>query len=390
MTSYAYAATAPAYGAFLGFDHVHFLVGNAKLTADWYVTRMGFSRLAYRGLETGSRDVVSHVVRNGGVTFVFTSALTPASATVHGSDVSAHVARHGDGVKDVAFSVADARAVHAFAVARGARSVAEPAETRDAHGSVVTATVAAYGDTVHTFVSRGAYTGPFLPGYAAAAGGAAAEAFAGAPPVALDFVDHVVGNMEDQGMEPAVRWYEEKLSFHRFWSVDDTQMNTEFSALRSVVVADHDERVKMPLNEPAPGKRKSQIQEFCDYYAGAGVQHIALNTRDIIGAIAALRARGVGFLRVPDTYYDDLERRLAGAPFTVKEDLATLRRLNILVDMDEKGYLLQLFTQTVQDRPTVFLEIIQREGCSGFGAGNLCARVRARGEGAAACAAKRS
>jgi len=184
-------------------------------------------------------------------------------------------------------------------------------------------------------------------------------------------VDHIVGNVPEGDMEPTVQWYEKMLSFHRFWSVDDTQMHTEFSALKSIVVADHTERVKMPINEPAKGKRKSQIQEYCDYYAGAGVQHIALNTRDIISAITHLRARGVGFLRVPDAYYDSLEARLASAGCKVKEDLATIRKLNILLDMDDKGYLLQLFTQCVQDRPTVFLEVIQREGCSGFGAGNF-------------------
>ena len=208
------------------------------------------------------------------------------------------------------------------------------------------------------------------PGYRAA--DAAADAFASfTPPIGLDFVDHIVGNVPEGDMEPTVQWYEKMLSFHRFWSVDDSQMHTEFSALRSIVVADHGEAVKMPINEPAAGKRKSQIQEYCDYYAGAGVQHIALNTRDIISAITHLRARGVVFLRVPDTYYEALEARLASAGVKVKEDLATLRRLNILLDMDDKGYLLQLFTQCIQDRPTVFLEVIQREGCSGFGAGNF-------------------
>jgi 4-hydroxyphenylpyruvate dioxygenase len=343
MTDYVYTGSAPDYGSFEGFDHVHWIVGNAKLMADWYVTRMGFTRVAFRGLETGSRALASHVVRQGRVTFVLTSALVDNdSARLLGSDVGAHLRAHGDGVKDIAFSVTDARAVYAYAVARGARSVAEPVESRDEDGAVVTATVATYGETTHTFVQRSVrggapYGGAFLPGYARAPAAADGAALALLPAVGLDFIDHCVGNMPAAGMEPAVAWYEQMLSFHRFWSVDDTQMSTEHSALRSIVVADHDERVKMPINEPAPGKRKSQIQEFCDYYAGAGVQHIALNTRDIVGAITALRARGVGFLRVPDTYYDALEKRLAGAPFTVKEDLATIRKLNILVDMDEKG-----------------------------------------------------
>ena len=344
------------------------------------MARFGFRRVAYRGLETGSRELVSHVVRQGRVTFVFTTALTPAGAQLLGQDVGAHLLAHGDGVKDVAFTVSDARAVYAYAVERGARSIAAPAELTDAEGTVVTATVQTYGDTTHTFVQRSggggggggaapAYAGAFLPGFRAVAVEDPLETVT--PPVGLDFIDHIVGNVEDGDMEPTVSWYEKMLAFHRFWSVDDKEMNTEFSALRSIVVADFTEVVKMPINEPAAAKRKSQIQEYCDYYAGAGVQHIAINTRNILAAIERLRARGVVFLRVPDTYYEDLERRLAGAPFAVKEDLAELKRLNILLDMDEKGYLLQLFTQCIQDRPTVFLEIIQREGCSGFGAGNF-------------------
>jgi 4-hydroxyphenylpyruvate dioxygenase len=403
-TSYEFdASTAerPSYGSFLGFDHVHFVCGNAKcggsverrirlsspltrllprptrrrrpcrrrLTADWYVARFGFRRVAYRGLETGSRALVSHVVRQGAVTFVLTSALNPGGAELLGSDIGAHLVKHGDGVKDIAFSVTDARAVYEYAVSRGARSVAAPAELADADGAVVTATVQTYGDTTHTFVQRGGFAGAFLPGFRAVAAEDPLERVT--PPVGLDFIDHIVGNVPDREMEPTVQWYEKMLSFHRFWSVDDSQMHTAFSALRSVVVADFDEVVKMPINEPAAGQRKSQIQEYCDYYAGAGVQHIAINTRDIIGAIARLRARGVAFLRVPDAYYDALEARLARAPFAVKQDLAELKRLNILLDMDDKGYLLQLFTSCVQDRPTVFLEIIQREGCSGFGAGNF-------------------
>jgi 4-hydroxyphenylpyruvate dioxygenase len=345
-------------------------VGNARLSADFFVSRFGFSRVAYRGLETGSRDLVTHVLRQGRITFAFTSALNPGGDALLGSDVGAHVARHGDGVKDIAFTVTDARAVFEYAVARGATPVAPPRTLEDGAGAVVTATVQTYGDTTHTFVQRDAYTGAFLPGFRAA--DPTPDAFAAfTPPIGLDFVDHIVGNVPEGDMEPTVQWYEKMLSFHRFWSVDDSQMHTEFSALKSIVVADHTEVVKMPINEPAKGKRKSQIQEYCDYYAGAGVQHIALNTRDIISAITHLRARGVSFLRVPDTYYDALDTRLASAGVKVKEDLATLRKLNILLDMDDKGYLLQLFTQCIQDRPTVFLEVIQREGCSGFGAGNF-------------------
>ena len=374
------SATRPSYGDFLGFDHVQFLCGNAKcvgavrmqhshtihslnlppsrppcprLTADWFVARFGFRRIAYRGLETGSRALVSHVVRQGRVTFVLTSALNPAPTELLGQDIGAHLVKHGDGVKDIAFSVSDARALYAYAVERGAKAIAAPAELTDAQGTVVCATVQTYGDTTHTFVQRVGAGGE--AGSAAGGGGGSGAAYAGAflpgfkavdledplekvtPPVGLDFIDHIVGNVPDGDMEPTVQWYEKMLSFHRFWSVDDTQMNTEFSALRSIVVADHTEVVKMPINEPATAKRKSQIQEYCDYYAGAGVQHIAINTRDIVAAITHLRARGVSFLRVPDTYYTALEARLAKAPFSVKEDLATLKRLNILLDMDDKG-----------------------------------------------------
>ena len=359
MTSYAYAGAPPEHGAEMtGFDHVRWWCGNAKLAASFYVTRMGFTHVAYQGLETGHRSVCSHVVQQGSVRFVLSSPLGGAeTAAGTGSDarlcaeMNAHLAAHGDGVKDVAFAVSDCRAIFAAAVKRGAAVVAEPREERDAHGAVVLATVRTYGDTLHSFVQRLDYTGPFLPGFRAV-DGAADPALAFTPPVGLSFIDHVVGNMPDLGMEPAVRWYEDVLQFHRFWSVDDRQMSTEHSALRSIVVADHSERVKMPINEPAPGKRKSQIQEYCEFYGGAGVQHIALNTPDIITAITRLRARGMGFLRVPDTYYSAMEEKLKAGGIALKEDIAAIRRLNILVDFDEKGYLLQLFTAPIQDRPT--------------------------------------
>jgi len=350
---------------------------------------VGFTHVAYKGLETGSRDVCAHVVQQGRIRFVLSSPLhagTAASAASAGAssaaaaaggatetaaEMNAHLAAHGDGVRDVAFAVSDCRAIFASAVKRGAAVVAEPREESDEHGTVVIATVRTYGDTLHSFVQRGDYRGAFLPGFRAAAAGAADPLLRVTPPVGLDFIDHVVGNMPDLGMEPAVRWYEQVLQFHRFWSVDDKQMSTEHSALRSIVVADFGELVKMPINEPAAAKKKSQIQEYCDFYGGPGVQHIALNTSDIIAAITHLRARGLGFLRVPDTYYAAMRERLAAAGMAVKEDLAVLQRLNILVDFDEKGYLLQLFTAPIQDRPTMFLEVIQRAGCSGFGAGNF-------------------
>lgn len=273
------------------------------------------------------------------------------------------------GVKDVAFQVSDVRALYASAVSRGGESVMEPTELSDENGTVLMATIKTYGETVHTFVERRSYKGAFLPGYRAVTKVDPMESIT--PSIGLDFVDHVVGNMPDTGMAPTVEFYERVLQFHRFWTVDDSQIHTEFSALRSTVMADYDEVVKMPINEPAKGLRKSQIQEFVEYYGGSGVQHIALNTRDIINAITQLRARGVEFLSVPATYYESLRARLAHVDFTVKEDLDVLQGLNILVDFDDRGYLLQLFTAPLQDRPTVFLEIIQREGCSGFGAGNF-------------------
>jgi 4-hydroxyphenylpyruvate dioxygenase len=338
-------------------------------TASFYTTRLGFTPFAYRGLETGSRSVVSHVVRQNRIFFVFSSALNPTPTELLGDEMGSHLARHGDGVKDVAFTVQDCRAIYASAVSRGAKSISEPQELTDENGTVVMATVQTYGHTVHTFVERKNYTGPFLPGYRAVT--STDPLLNVTPPIGLDFVDHVVGNMPDKGMEPTVQWYEKILQFHRFWTVDDKQIHTEYSSLRSIVVADYDEVVKMPINEPADGKRKSQIQEYVEYYSGAGVQHIALCTRDIITAITHLRARGVDFLRVPDTYYEALRVRLSAAPIKVREDLDVLQRLNILVDLDDKGYLLQLFTAPTQDRPTLFLEVIQREGCSGFGAGNF-------------------
>lgn len=330
---------------------------------------MGFTHVAYRGLETGSRDVATHVVRQGDVTFCFSSPLNSTGVVELGQDMAGHMAVHGDGVKDVAFAVDDAAGIYAEAVKRGAESVRAPETLTDEHGTVVIATVKTYGDTVHTFVQRNDYKGAFMPGYMATTTPEPMADFT--PPIGLDFVDHVVGNMPDGGMMPVVEWYEKVLQFHRFWSVDDSQIHTEYSSLRSVVMADYTEKIKMPINEPASGKRKSQIQEYVDYYSGPGVQHIALNTRDVVAAITHLRARGVDFLKVPDSYYDSLKARLAASSITVEEDMDVLQSLNILVDFDDKGYLLQLFTKPLMDRPTVFLEIIQREGNSGFGAGNF-------------------
>ncbi|KAJ3113490.1 hypothetical protein HDU96_003357 [Phlyctochytrium bullatum] len=363
MTSYENNGPRPAVGRYFGFDHLTFWVGNAKQAASFYVTRFGFEPLGYKGLETGSRQVVSHAVKQNNIVFIFQSPLNPGNEAF---DLFA--SKHGDGVKDVAFTVDDARGIFKKAVERGAKPIREPEELKDEFGTAVIATVATYGDVEHTFVERKDYKGPFLPGFAKAA---ADPLTAILPPVKLLKVDHCVGNQPDNEMVIACDFYEKALDFHRFWSVDDTQMHTEYSALRSIVMADYDEVVKMPINEPAAGKKKSQIQEYVEYNAGAGVQHIALLSDDIISDVSNLRARGVDFLSIPDTYYENLRIRLAASPVQVKEDLDILQKLQILIDFDEKGYLLQIFTKPLEDRPTLFIEIIQRRNHSGFGAGNF-------------------
>nr|NP_001104220.1 uncharacterized protein LOC100126650 [Xenopus laevis]AAI53802.1 LOC100126650 protein [Xenopus laevis] len=366
MTSYTDKGPKPEVGRYLAFDHITFYVGNAKQAAAYYATRFGFEPIGYRGLETGHRDVASHVVRSHNATFVFQTPLNPGS-----HPISDHVALHGDGVKDVAFQVEDCRGIYQRAVERGAKSVRAPWEESDEFGTVVMATIQTYGDTTHTFVERTNYKAPervFLPGYRTCEPEFINTVL---PEVHLLNVDHVVGNQPDNMMTPVAEWYEKMLMFHRFWSVDDTQMHTDYSALRSIVVTDYDENIKMPINEPAPGKKKSQIQEYVDYYGGAGVQHIALRTDDILRDVTAMRKRGLEFLTIPRTYYKNLRARLAMSAVKVEEDLAEIEKLSILVDFDEEGYLLQIFTKPLEDRPTLFIEIIQRHNHQGFGAGNF-------------------
>ena len=297
MTSYESKGEEPTNGKFCGFDHVHWWVGNAKQAASFYCARFGFEYLAYKGLETGERNIVTHVVRQGKIVFAFSSALNPSGAKALGDDLGRHLVMHGDGVKDVAFTVESCQSIFDAAVERGAEVASPVEEAKDEHGSVVMGSVKTYGDTVHTFVQRGDYTGAFLPGFKDMRDQTDALA-SFTPPIGLAFIDHVVGNMPADGMTPAVEYYERVMQFHRFWSVDDKQMHTEYSALRSVVMADYSHVIKMPINEPAAGKKKSQIQEYVDYYGSAGVQHIALNTPDIISAITYLRQRGVTFLSV--------------------------------------------------------------------------------------------
>uniref|UniRef100_T1PFE8 4-hydroxyphenylpyruvate dioxygenase n=1 Tax=Musca domestica TaxID=7370 RepID=T1PFE8_MUSDO len=324
---------------------------------------MGFTPLGYQGLETGSRRYARHAVKQNKIVFVFVS-----SYETDDEEHGLHLMRHGDGVKDVAFEVEDIEAIFNLAKERGAEVVRELWEESDEFGTVKFATIKTYGDTTHTFVDRRNYRGVFLPGFKATVEDPLLKLL---PPAKLDFIDHVVGNQPDLEMEPVAAWYERVLQFHRFWSVDDSQIHTEYSALRSIVMANYEETVKMPINEPAKGKKKSQIQEYVEYYGGAGVQHIALNTSDIITAIENLRARGMEFLTIPPSYYEILTENLKHSRTKIKEDMEVLKKLNILIDYDENGYLLQIFTKNMQDRPTLFLEVIQRHNHNGFGAGNF-------------------
>lgn len=365
MTTFTDKGEKPVAGRFVHFDHVRFWVGNAKQAAFWYCVNFGFEPFAYRGLETGSRRVVSHAIRQNKIIFVFESALTPGN-----QEMGDHLVTHGDGVKDVAFEVEDLDAIVQRAKEVGAKVVREIYQEEDDDGVVRYASIQTYGDTVHTLVERNKYKGLFLPGFKTHPH--QPEILKAMPTVGLRFIDHCVGNQPDLQMESAAAWYEKMLQFHRFWSIDDTMIHTEYSALRSIVVTNWEETIKMPINEPAMGRRAvSQIQEYVDYYGGAGVQHIALNTSDIIGAITALRARGLEFLSIPKSYYDQLRERLKSAKITVTEDMDTLQKLQILVDYDDNGYLLQIFSKPCQDRPTLFLEIIQRHNHQGFGAGNF-------------------
>lgn len=370
MTTYTDKGPKPDGGKFLSFDHITFYVGNAKQAASYYTTRFGFEDYAYQGLETGSRQLVKHAVRQNRIVFVFVSAYEPGHR-----ELGDHLVRHGDGVKDVAFEVEDLDVIVRRAKERGAKVVRDVWEESDEHGTVRFATVQTYGDTVHTFVERHRYRGLFLPGFKAPLHTDVMLRLL--PTVGLNFIDHVVGNQPDLQMESVAAWYEKVLMFHRFWSVDDSQIHTEYSALRSIVMTNYEETVKMPINEPAKGKKKSQIEEYVEYYGGAGVQHIALNTSDIIGAIRNLRARGQQFLSIPDAYYDQLRERLKSSSVKIKEDLAVLQELKILIDYDENGYLLQIFSKNMQDRPTLFIEVIQRHNHNGFGAGNFKALFEA-------------
>ncbi|MCA9754548.1 MAG: 4-hydroxyphenylpyruvate dioxygenase [Candidatus Eisenbacteria bacterium] len=334
-------------------DHVEFFVGNAKQAAEYYRLLFGFDLIGYAGPETGIRDQASYLLQQGHIRFVLTTPLTPDS------EAARKIHQHGDGVYDIALRVDDAEKVYAEAVRRGAPSVYEPREVRDAEGAMKKAAIQTYGDTIHSLVEKNGYEGPLLPGFRPLdkKGG---NQF-------LKAIDHIVGNVEDGKMNNWAEFYSSVFGFDNFITFDDKDISTEYSALRSKVMASENKRIKFPINEPAPGKKKSQIQEYIEFNRGAGVQHVALITGDIISAIHDLRARGVEFLEVPDTYYETLTERVG----EIKEDIEELRKLKILVDRDEDGYLLQLFTKPVEDRPTLFFEVIQRRGCQGFGKGNF-------------------
>jgi 4-hydroxyphenylpyruvate dioxygenase len=343
--------------ALTGFDAVEFWVGNARQAAHFYRTAYGFRPVAYAGPETGMRDRASYVLAQGEVRLVLTSALTPDSP------IAEHVARHGDGVRDVGLGVLDARrAFETAVVERGARPVLEPEEEKDEHGVLRRAAIATYGDTVHSLVDRGGYHGPHRPGYVAW------ETVADPlPDPGLRRIDHVVGNVELGRMDTWVEFYERVMGFTQLVHFSDEAISTEYSALMSKVAWDGTGRIKFPINEPAKGKRKSQIDEYLEFYRGPGVQHIAIASDDIIATVRALRDRGIEFMRVPDAYYDDLADRFAD----LELDVAALAELGILADRDDEGYLLQIFTKMNQDRPTVFFEMIERHGSRGFGEGNF-------------------
>ena len=342
-----------------GVDHIEMFVGNAAQAAYFYVHAFGFKQVAYRGLETGSRDRTSHVLEQGRIRLVLTGTLTADS------DIARHAHEHGDGVKVIALSVPDAEYAYRTAVERGARGVEEPREESDEHGRVKLATIATYGETLHTFVERGDYAGPFLPGFAAR------DRSAG--DVGLLAIDHVVGNVELGHMQEWVGYYEKVFGMTEMLHFSDEAISTEYSALMSKVVTDGKGRVKFPINEPAEGKRKSQIDEYLEFYGGPGAQHIAVATRDIVRTVTEMRERGVEFLTIPESYYEDVPDRIG----PIEESLDDLRRLGILVDRDDEGYMLQIFTKPVGDRPTVFFEVIERHGARGFGEGNFKALFEA-------------
>lgn len=345
----------------LGTDHIEFWVGNAKQAAYYYQKAFGFELVAYAGPETGVRDRASYVLQQGKIRFVLTTSLQPES------EISKHVMKHGDGVKVLALWVEDAEKSFYETMSRGAKAHTQPQTVTDEFGEIRTATIHTYGETLHKFVERKKYTGPFMPGYKPAKSSFKTES------VGLEYIDHCVGNVELGKMNEWVKFYEDVMGFKMIITFDDNDISTEYSALMSKVVSNGNGYVKFPINEPAAGKKKSQIDEYLEFYHGPGVQHIAIITQDVVKTVTELQNRGVDFLQVPWSYYEELESRVG----KIDEDITSLQKLGILVDRDDEGYLLQIFTKPVEDRPTVFFEIIQRKGAKSFGKGNFKALFEA-------------
>ena len=337
------------------FDHCELYVGNAKQAAYYYRNALGFTPIAHCGLETGNRQKVSYVMEQNQVRFLLTSPL------VSNTDIGRHLDKHGDGVKDISLAVDNAEEAWKETIKNGAESVSKPKLIQDSHGEVIVATIKTYGDTTHTFVERNNYKGPFLPGYEGI------DILENTSYSGITHIDHIVGNQSEGEMKVVCEFYEKIFGWHRFWSVDDKDISTKYSSLKSVVMANKNEKIKMPINEPANGLKKSQIQEYIDFYGGPGVQHIAMSTKNIIDTVKKLKSNGVEFLPTPKSYYTNLKQRVGD----ISEDLNEISKLGILIDSDEKGYMLQIFTKPIQDRPTLFLEIIQRKGSNSFGKGNF-------------------
>ena len=344
-----------------GTDYVEFYVGNAKQAAHFYKTAMGFQSLAYSGPETGNKESARYVIRQNKLTFVLTTPIRP------GNPIADHVAKHGDGVKTIALTVDDATSAWKETTKRGAKSFMEPKTLKDDHGKVVLSGIHTYGDTVHVFVERGDYNGVFMPGFEKW------ESTYNPPEAGLLYVDHCVGNVGWNQMNPWVKFYEDVMGFRNILSFDDKDISTEYSALMSKVMSNGNGFVKFPINEPAEGKKKSQVEEYLDFYLGEGVQHVAIATSNIIETVTDLQKRGLEFLKIPGAYYDTVLDRVGH----IDEDLKPLRELGILVDRDDEGYLLQIFSKPVEDRPTLFFEIIQRKGAKSFGKGNFKALFEA-------------
>ena len=344
-----------------GTDYVEFYVGNAKQAAHFYKTAFGFQNLAYAGPETGMKDRASYAVRQNKLTFVFTTPLRSQNV------LADHIYKHGDGVKMLALKVDDAADAWQQTTSRGAKSYLEPITLTDDQGEVIVSGIHTYGETVHLFIERKNYNGLFMPGYRKW------ESHYNPPATGLLYVDHCVGNVGWNQMNPWVKFYEDVMGFRNILTFDDNDISTEYSALMSKVMSNGNGFVKFPINEPAEGKKKSQVEEYLDYYDGEGCQHVALATNDIVKTVTDLQNRGVEFLKVPSSYYDDLLNRVGH----IDEDLSPLKELGILVDRDNEGYLLQIFTKPIEDRPTLFFEIIQRKGAKSFGKGNFKALFEA-------------